>query len=51
MVIFKSVCGGAGFSADDRIDIGTDEAKKRVCSYASPFFKIGSAAYYANNIS
>lgn len=51
LVIFKSVCGGAGFSADDRIDIGTDEAKKRVCSYASPFFKIGSAAYYANNIS
>ncbi len=49
LVIFKSVCYGAGSSAGDDIDIGISEAKKRVTDYASPFFKIGASAYYANN--
>lgn len=49
LVIFKSVCYGAGSSADDDKDIGIKEAKKRVTNYAYPFFEIGAAAYYANN--
>ena len=49
IVIFKSVCGGAGSSAEDDKDIGINEAKKRVSDYAYPFLKIGSSAYYANN--
>ena len=49
LVIFKSVCNGAGSSAGDDIDIGIVEAKKRVSSYAYPFFEIGASAYYANN--
>ncbi len=49
LVIFKSVCYGAGSSASDSNDIGIGEAKKRVMAYAYPFFEIGAAAYYANN--
>jgi len=49
LVIFKSVCNGAGSSASDNEDIGIKEAKKRVSYYAYPFFKIGATAYYANN--
>ncbi|HOY40053.1 MAG: hypothetical protein KBB11_11945 [Bacteroidales bacterium] len=49
LVVFVSVCNGAGSSAGDDDDIGITEAKKRVISYAAPFFKIGAAAYYANN--
>lgn len=49
LVIFKSVCNGAGSSASDNKDIGVDEAKKRVTHYAYPFFKVGASAYYANN--
>ena len=49
LVIFKSVCNGAGSSAGDDNDIGITEAKKRVTYYAYPFFKIGASAYYANN--
>lgn len=49
LVIFKSVCNGAGSSAGDDNDIGLAEAKKRVTYYAYPFFEIGAAAYYANN--
>lgn len=49
LVIFKSVCNGAGSSATDDDDIGIMEAKNRVSSYANPFFKIGASAYYANN--
>lgn len=51
IVIFKSVCNGAGTSAGDDGDIGIGEAKKRVYHYADPFFKIGASAYYANNYS
>lgn len=49
LIIFKSVCYGAGSSAGDDGDIGIIEATKRVTSYAKPFFKTGAAAYYANN--
>jgi hypothetical protein len=49
MVLFKSVCRGAGSSAGDLGDIGISEAIKRVTSYSNPFFKIGAMAYYANN--
>jgi|SaaInl3SG_22_DNA_1037383.scaffolds.fasta_scaffold08440_3 hypothetical protein len=49
LVVFKSVCNGAGSSAGDDYDIGLTEAKKRVTYYAYPFFEIGAAAYYANN--
>ena len=49
LVLFKSVCNGAGSSADDDEDIGIVEAKNRVTHYAYPFFEIGASAYYANN--
>ncbi len=49
LVIFKSVCNGAGSSAGDDTDIGIEEAKKRVSHYAYPFFDVGAVAYYANN--
>lgn len=51
MVLFSSVCGGAGSSADDTKDIGIEEASTRVTDYARPFFKTGAGAYYANNMS
>ena len=50
IVIFKSVCRGAGSSADDSGDIGIGEATIRVSDYATPFFKIGASCYYANNL-
>ncbi|MGE0567444.1 MAG: hypothetical protein AB7O73_05805 [Bacteroidia bacterium] len=50
LVVFKSVCNGAGSSAGDDKDIGIEEAKKRVSNYAYPFFKIGAKGYYANNM-
>lgn len=49
MVLFQSVCGGAGSSADDFEDIGVREAYKRVSDYSKSFFKIGASVYYANN--
>jgi hypothetical protein len=50
IVIFKSVCRGAGSSAGDDGDIGVNEALIRVTDYSKPFFEIGAACYYANNI-
>jgi len=50
MVIFKSVCRGAGSSASDDGDIGIQEALVRVSDYAKPFFQTGASCYYANNI-
>lgn len=49
LVVFQSVCMGAGSSAGDESDIGPDEAEKRVGDYAYPFFSCGAAAYYATN--
>ena len=51
LVLFQSVCNGAGSSAGDLIDIGVVKAKKRVTHYATPFFKVGATAYVANNYS
>jgi hypothetical protein len=50
MIVFKSVCGGAGSSASDNGDIGIIEATKRVTDYSQPFFEIGASCYYANNL-
>lgn len=50
IVIFKSVCRGAGSSADDNGDIGIDEALTRVSDYSKPFFDIGASCYFANNL-
>ena len=49
VVIFKSVCYGAGSSAGDTEDIGVQEAEKRVGNYAELFLSQGAACYYANN--
>ena len=49
IVIFKSVCGGAGSSASDDGDIGIRKALERVSDYSRPFLNIGASAYYANN--
>lgn len=49
LVLFKSVCRGAGSSASDDDDIGIALAKERVMYYAYPFFEIGASGYYANN--
>ncbi|MBN1950674.1 MAG: hypothetical protein JW801_05695 [Bacteroidales bacterium] len=50
VVLFKSVCNGAGSSADDDGDIGIAEAVRRVSDYSLPFFSTGAACYYANNL-
>lgn len=49
LVLFKSVCGGAGSSASDLKDIGIKEAAQRVTDYAQPFFSVGASCYYADN--
>jgi hypothetical protein len=49
VVVFQSVCNGAGSSAGDDGDIGVLTAKNRVYHYAYPFFDIGASVYYANN--
>ena len=49
LVIFKSVCGGAGSSASDDGDIGIKKAIERVLDYSKPFLNIGASAYYADN--
>ena len=50
LVIFKSVCMGAGSSAGDRGAISLEEATTRVADYSSAFFKAGAGCYYANNL-
>jgi hypothetical protein len=49
LIVFNSVCRGAGSSAGDDGDIGVNEAKNRVLDYSGPFFKVGASGYYANN--
>ena len=49
IIIFKSVCGGAGSSASDDGDIGIKKAVERVSDYSKPFLNIGASAYYADN--
>lgn len=50
VVIFKSVCGGAGSSAGDNRDVGIAVAETRVSDYSKPFFDVGASCYYANNM-
>lgn len=50
LVLFQSVCNGAGSSAGDNGDIGLAVAMKRVSEYARPFFMAGAGCYYANNM-
>ena len=49
LVLFKSVCGGAGSSASDTKDIGIDEAAQRVTDYSYPFFSIGASCYESHH--
>ena len=49
LVLFQSVCGGAGSSASDDSDIGTKVAFERVRDYARPFIEMGAGGYYADN--
>lgn len=49
LVLFQSVCYGAGSTATDRSDITVDVASDRVRSYSKPFFNIGASVYFASN--
>jgi len=49
IILFKSVCGGAGSSAGDNRDIGINVAEYRVSNYSKPFFDVGASCYYAIN--
>jgi hypothetical protein len=49
IILFKSVCMGAGSSATDRADIGVEEALYRVSEYSRDFMQTGAAGYFANN--
>jgi hypothetical protein len=49
LVIYSSVCGGAGSSASDESDIGLEESKRRVLGSALPFLMAGAGAYFAIN--
>ena len=49
LVIYSSVCGGAGSSASDMNDIGIEEAKRRILGSGLPFILAGAGAYFAIN--
>lgn len=49
LVIYSTVCGGAGTSASDENDIGIAEAKKRVLGSGLPFLMAGAGGYFAIN--
>ena len=49
LVIYSSVCGGAGSSASDESDIGIEEAKRRVLGSALPYLIAGADGYFAIN--
>jgi hypothetical protein len=49
LVLFQSVCYGAGSSAGDDTDIGIVEAEKRVLNYAKTFVNNGVGCYFAIN--
>lgn len=50
LVLFQSVCYGAGSTAGDTVDIQVREAMQRVSSYARPFIEGGAGAYFAVNV-
>ena len=49
LILFHTVCMGAGSSAEDNRDIGIQMAIQRVSDYVHPFIELGAAGYYANN--
>jgi hypothetical protein len=49
LIIYSSVCGGAGSSASDDSDIGLEESKRRVLGSALPFLMAGAGGYFAIN--
>ena len=49
LILFQSVCGGAGGSAGDDDDIGFQEAMNRSHDSFLPFYLAGAAGYIANN--
>jgi hypothetical protein len=49
LVLFQSVCYGAGSSAGDVNDIGIIEAEKRILNYAKIFVNNGVGCYFAIN--
>ena len=49
LVLFQSVCNGAGSSAGDLKDIGLAEAERRVTKYAKTFIESGAGCYFAIN--
>ena len=49
LIIYSSVCGGAGSSASDENDIGLEEAKRRVLGSALPYLMAGAGGYFAIN--
>jgi hypothetical protein len=49
LILFQSVCGGAGDSAGDDDDIGFKEAFNRSHDSFMPFYLAGASTYIANN--
>lgn len=50
LVIYLNACGAAGSASTDLYDIGIQEANKRVCDTALPYFMVGAGAYFASNL-
>jgi hypothetical protein len=51
LILFHTVCMGAGSSAGDDKEIDLNLAVQRVTDYALAFVKLGAGGYYANNYS
>jgi len=51
IIIFHNVCTAAGSSANDRggLDIGWEEAERRVTSYGKMFIQMGASVFVADN--
>lgn len=48
VMLYGCFTAGSSSAAGDELDIGINEANRRVAQYSEPFFKIGAAGYYAN---
>lgn len=48
VMLYGCFTAGSSSAPKDDVDIGIDEAKRRVAQYSAPFFQIGAAGYYAN---
>jgi hypothetical protein len=51
LILFHTVCMGAGSSASDDHEIDVNMALQRVSNYADAFIQLGAGGYYANNYS